>query len=534
MKPNKIGNTHHFKFKTPGGFQFLVFVFMSLSLVFFRCKDSKKSETSTSKTVEQSEEIFSETRGLKALIKSSSAKIPLDRFGPEKLFDDDTTTFWVTTPGAVTGEFFTIIPEEPFMLHTLYFDVPNLPSYCKVYNYKLIVNEEDVFEIFPKQKIEIKRLIHSLKFEFGQTEGMNKVDFKAEIDSTGGKITIFERSSILYTSKSAALSRFDLFDDNGEKILFDLPIYKKVKIAASSVKNPRMQHNPGLAIDENSNTHWAYSDTAVLPQTLLLAFEEYVQLDGIRIKVGNHSTEESFKENSVPDKIEFGLRVGEKYQFDLVPTLKEHYLKLERPILGKVFSIRILSKISRNNSTVAISTLTFTNRGKKIVLMSDSLEYFNKLFTDSIKKTTLKPLIDSYFTYEKKVKNYPFPLHNLSDSTFVASQDTLPERISDLRFRLNLRLNQTIDLSAENIGYEPRKSLKTERMWTAQGRWSLVNSNPEKTALRINLNVKMTVRVTDKSGRVTDNVFKYNIEETVEISKETINGFSYLPNMRMR
>ena len=266
---------------------------------------------------------------------ATSINTPESLYGPENVFDGDTTTYWATMPGAAPDEGLYFSFHEPVDLETMTVEtMPGSGEFEDISLIQIYVNgvEGDRREPGTPLNLHWQGPVKSIFVKVYQTESM-------EYDEQGIR---FQRDVPVAISE---INMTVLDEEDREIPLQIIPIAAVGgTVEASSSLEPVEAYSPDFLFDSRPAFGWAdgNSDSSGEGEYLVFRFDEPRRIEKILVWNGYHRSGTHFDHNERASMIAFGLEGEIPIDYRLDDTMTPQVIYLESPLEGDSFRMNIM------------------------------------------------------------------------------------------------------------------------------------------------------------------------------------------------
>lgn len=394
--------------------------------------------------------------------RTSSTKIPNEKYAAEKALDGNLESYWESIPGNITGEFIEWTWDNQYISEfQIHFSKEIF--HAQIINYNVYVNDTLVGTFPANGKFPLNRYSNKIKIEINETPGLNVADIPFENDSLSSTELKKQQIITTYSSKSVAIAEIELFDKVKNKIPFKN--IAKVKAFANSIstQKPKEFFSLDLLFDGNLSTEWqSISD----PHTILFSFPDDQMITEIILPLQNENETniQSFK---------FGLRKREMPVYFPDTKINTIRIPLKQAIKGKNFELIINS--TTNKSFPTIAEIIFFDGSKPFRIHTDSTEFYQNALKDSIVNTSLEKLVDNRQRYVKEWNIYEKHLLDIKE----AKEPFAPKEYHKSDITFHIRSNKTVYISQSknDIYYQNTKQPFHFSKVVFEGLWRIISKD---------------------------------------------------------
>ena len=266
---------------------------------------------------------------------ATSIHMPESRYGPENVFDGDTTTCWATMPGAAPDEGIYFSFHEPVDLETMTVEaVPGGSDFEEISTYQLYINgvEGTYWEPGTPVNLHWQGPVKSVFVKINSTESIH-------YDEQGIR---YQRDVPVGISE---INITVLDEEDNEVPLQIIPIASVGgTVEASSSLEPVEAYSPDFLFDSRPAFGWADGnpDSSGEGEYLLFSLDEPRRIEKLLIWNGYHRSGTHFDHNERASLISFGLEgeIPEEYRLD--DSMTPQVVYLDSPLEGRDFRMTFM------------------------------------------------------------------------------------------------------------------------------------------------------------------------------------------------
>ena len=266
---------------------------------------------------------------------ATSINTPENQYGPENVFDGNSSTFWATMPGAAPDEGLFFSFEEAIEIETIQIEtLTGSADFDSVKYIRLYLNgvEGPEFQTGVQFNLSSQPPVKSIFIKVISTES---------IDFFGHGIRYTREVPVAITEVNITV-----LDDEGTEVpLKILPITRvSGTIEASSSLDPEEAYNPDFLFDSRLAFGWADGnpDLAGVDESLVFNFEEPTRIEKISIWNGYQRSAAHFNQNERAALISFNLEGQTIFEYRLDDSMSPQIITLETPLEGNSFNMNFL------------------------------------------------------------------------------------------------------------------------------------------------------------------------------------------------
>jgi hypothetical protein len=396
-------------------------------------------------------------------IYATSTMLPHKNNTINNVFDGNTSTNWITMKGAGPDEGFMLYFKKPEHISTIKLSQAIGNEFSEITKVTVYGNGKQLGDFDINDSILLDKKYKSLFIKIKDLKGLmveekeSGNDFDNEYENH--RITTFNNNL------SVGLSKIEIYR-NGELMNIQ-PLHQvEGEVTASSVLSPEIAYHPSLLFDSRKEMVWAEGNhgTAGVAETLNFKLKNEIVITGIEIWNGYQRSSKHFEANARVEKFEFGLTNdnGKKGSYSLLDDSKPQYIKLDEPITGKEFSLKILSAYHGKKYTdLVISEIRLYSNGVPFIIKTTFEEENSTNNIEKYKETALKKIID------KRINN----IYNEDINGFSYDRSLI------------IRSNNTFVMYDSKFNYN--ESDKDTLKLVADGNWEVVEEYENETKIRV-------------------------------------------------
>jgi len=294
---------------------------------------AEASPDSSAEALEENSPAESPTAFLE-LCYATSVNMPESEYGPENVFDNDTTTCWATMPGAAPDEGLYFSFEEPIYIKSMTVrTVPDSDEFEEIENFQLYINGIEGADWHSGgYPIWIDTPVKTVFIRIDRTATM---DWKEEGIRYTGELPVGIRDVILTTE-----------DDEGEEVPIRILPIREVSgtVEASSSLEPVEAYCTDFLFDSRPAFGWADGnvDDSGRGESLTFHFDRPQRIEKIKIWNGYHRSETHYIQNERIKAFSFGTGGEDSPVYRLEDSTDPHIINLETPLVGNSFTLDVL------------------------------------------------------------------------------------------------------------------------------------------------------------------------------------------------
>ncbi|MBN2585811.1 MAG: hypothetical protein JXR55_00830 [Candidatus Fermentibacteraceae bacterium] len=265
---------------------------------------------------------------------ATSVNMPESEYGPENVFDNDTTTCWATMPGAAPDEGLYFSFEEPVDIRSIIVStVPGSDEFEEIEYYQLYINGIEgadwhsggspVWIDSPVKTVFI-RIDHTVTMEWGG-DGMNYT----------GDLPVGISEVVLLVT-----------DDEGNGVPLRIMPVREVggTVEASSSLEPVEAYCTDFLFDSRPAFGWADGnvDDSGPGESLTFHFDQPQRIEKIKIWNGYHRSESHYIQNERIKAFSIGSSGEDSPVYRLEDSMEPHVITLETPLEGRSLTLDVL------------------------------------------------------------------------------------------------------------------------------------------------------------------------------------------------
>lgn len=264
---------------------------------------------------------------------ATSIGMPESLYGPENAFDGDSTTYWLTMPGAAPDEGIYLSFEEPQSIRTLLVEtLPEGPDIEGVNDIQVYLNGVEGAVRSPGTSISNwGGGVKSIFVKIVRTESMY-------YDERGIR---YQRDLPVGISEIRIYAEID-----GERTPIRIVPLREApgSVTASSSLEPSEAYGPDFLFDSRTSFGWADGNEGErgVGESLRFSFDQPQRIERIKIWNGYHRSRQHFAHNERASLIAFGPMGGEALEIELDDTMEPQEIFFDQPLQGTDFSLEIL------------------------------------------------------------------------------------------------------------------------------------------------------------------------------------------------
>jgi len=319
---------------------------------------------------------------------ATSINIPENQYGPENVFDNDSTTFWATMPGAAPDEGIFFSFEEPLDIETIQFEtLSESADFVPIKNTRLYINgvEGPRLQAGTLLNLSSQPAVKSIFIKITSTESF---------DIFGHGIRYTREVPVAITEISMTV----LNKDGIEVPLNVIPITRVAgTIEASSSLEPEEAYNPDFLFDSRLAFGWADGNpnSSGVDENLSFSFEEPIRIEKITIWNGYHRSALHFNQNERAAQISFNLPGETHPEYRLDDSMASQVITLDSPLEGNSFNMNFLEVYPGDAyQDLVISELRFFDGNEWFIIDSGEAEARKQVTIDWAMSCDAEAFID--------------------------------------------------------------------------------------------------------------------------------------------
>jgi len=264
---------------------------------------------------------------------ATSINMPEDLYGPENVFDGDSSTYWATMPGAAPDEGLYFSFDEPVNIRNIVVEtVPGSSEYEEVEYVQLYINGLEGAERRPGTTISSYGPVKSVFVKITDTESIKR-------DEQGIR---YQRDVPVAISEIRITVRSNSGDEVPMRIV---PISEaEGSVEASSSLEPVEAYGPDFLFDSRPAFGWAdgNENSTGEGESLTFRFDEPQYIEQLLIWDGYHRSRVHFEHNERASLISFGVEGETPVEYKLDDTMTPQVVYLDSPLEGNDFTMDFL------------------------------------------------------------------------------------------------------------------------------------------------------------------------------------------------
>lgn len=264
---------------------------------------------------------------------ATSINMPEELYGPENVFDGDSSTYWATMPGAAPDEGLYFSFAEPVDIKAIIIEaVPGSSEFEEIKYIQLYINGLEGIRRRPGNSFHSYRPVKSVFIKILETESMymdeQGIRYRRDLPVAISEIRIIVRD-----------------DEDRDVPLRIMPIAQvDGSVEASSSLEPIEAYGPDFMFDSRPAFGWAdgHENSTGAGESLTFRFDEPQHIERILIWDGYHRSRTHFEHNERASLISFGPEGGTPAEYRLDDTMTPQVVYLDSPLEGSSFTMDFL------------------------------------------------------------------------------------------------------------------------------------------------------------------------------------------------
>ncbi len=264
---------------------------------------------------------------------ATSINMPEELYGPENVFDGDSSTYWATMPGAAPDEGLYFSFEEPVDIEAIIVEaVPGSSEFEEIEYIQLYINGLEGARRSPGSPVYSYSPVKSVFIKIWETESMYR-------DEQGIR---YQRDLPVGISEV----RIIVTDGEGREVPLRIMSIAEVggSVEASSSLEPVEAYGPDFLFDSRPAFGWAdgNENSTGAGESLTFRFDEPQHIERILIWDGYHRSRTHYEHNERASLISFGPEGGTPAEYRLDDTMTPQMVYLDAPLEGSSFTMDFL------------------------------------------------------------------------------------------------------------------------------------------------------------------------------------------------
>lgn len=379
-------------------------------------------------------------------LSATSVNLPESEFGPEKLFDNDPSTYWATMPGAAVDEGVLMRFAAPVYIYSIALKPSSAKKLLPIAAVQLFINGQETAVMTTENPLLIQQKVKSLYIRVTDLQGVSTTQ------------------ALFSGQGQTGLSEIMLYDQNNKIIPVLSPRIVKGRVKPSSALTPKEAYQSDYLFDSRLDFGWADGNPNKTGVGEFLEFETEspVTISALKIWNGYQRSRTHFLSNERLKSFSFaGSDTSSSYS--LKNSEAPQTVFLQKPLGGKQFKLSVTAVFPGSKyKDLVISELRLFDGSGWFILSSGQMEQDKKNLLQAAQKTPLGQVIDRRFYLQKANPKNP-------DQVSVQS--------------LVLRSNGSFVLWKETYSEGPSGD-DSEKI-VADGNWQITKSDKGKSLVRI-------------------------------------------------
>jgi hypothetical protein len=386
----------------------------------------------------------------------SSYRFPLARFGPDRMMDGDTKTYWSTSTGLNDGEGFDFVFEAT-KAKTMKIWAAEDPYLARVDAFEVWQNDSLLGRFLSGQEVIFTRPLRRLKVRIVVSDGWNQMQLPLENEDGKSQRTARTLGK-LFNSRPAGISEVQLLGADGQLMPFRPKPIRTAAIRLLGVGDPLDKY---FMYDEGPQGR-IRGGLQGEERRVLFTFADWVPVLKLRME----------KDEKEPMKVQVLPSDGPQKEFEWVANREDFYV--DSLSVQKGFTLVVQPK-NMEDLPFSFGQIQAWSGRRWWLILPDSLESEPERRWNHLQKTPLAAWMNQPLVYKETWANYAEIL-----PAFVEPEDALetnPSSSFGKEIKLWLRSMGTFALRMEQWKSADAGPLKYFSLFSGRWYWSPVQPN---------------------------------------------------------